>query len=86
MEIEDLDACPIRLHAHSVGLAVGAQPRLALLAPETATLFSSDQDIGLLILSVVTLHGITTWQLALPIVYTARAQFAAGAGSKAGRE
>jgi hypothetical protein len=37
-------------------------------------------------LSVLTLYGITTWQLALLIVYTARAQFAAGAGSKAGCE
>jgi hypothetical protein len=44
------------------------------------------EDFGLSILSVLTLHGITVWQLALLIVYTARAQFAAGAGSKAGRE
>ena len=36
----------------------------------------------------MTLHGITVYtvMLALLIVYTSRAQFAAGAGSKAGRE
>ena len=46
------------------------------------------EDFGLSILSVMTLHGITVYtvMLALLIVYTSRTQFAAGAGSKAGRE
>ena len=46
------------------------------------------EDFGLSILSVLTLNGITVYtvMLALLIVYTSRAQFAAGAGSKAGRE